>query len=303
MGYHRSMSARLPRRGLRIRGTLLLLTVLGLLCAETALHPVRRAAAGPPPAEVVPAVTQPLAELPGEVGVVVARQHRIVPGLGARAADARAARTAAAVAGNGATADRPFPSASMVKLFLAEDVLHRARWEGLDLRPDDRELLRRMITASDDPAASTLWVRYDGDRAVRDVARRYGLTGTAPPPMPGQWGRTVITAGDVARFLSLLPVVAHPDDAEALLGWMRAATPVAADGFDQRFGLFGAADEVAVKQGWMCCVDGHRHLHSVGVVGHTVVVLLSEVPADVDYDTVRRALTAAADAVPPPRSS
>ena len=75
--------------------------------------------------------------------------------------------------------------------------------------------------------------------------------------------------------------MAHPADAGALLAWMRTATPVAADGFDQQFGLFGTAPPLpAVKQGWMCCVGGNRHLHSVAVVGHRVVVLLSEVPAE-----------------------
>jgi hypothetical protein len=208
---------------------------------------------------------------------------------------------AAAVAGN-AAADRPLPTASMVKLFLAEDLLHRARWDGLELREDDPELLRVMITESDDRAASVLWVRYDGERAVREVARRYGLTGTVPPPVRGQWGRTLTTARDLARFLSLLPVVAHPDDADTLLGWMRATTPVASDGFDQRFGLFGTAGVAAVKQGWMCCVDRNRHLHSAGVVGRTVVVLLGEAPGDVGFDAVARALTDAAAGVPLPRS-
>jgi Beta-lactamase enzyme family len=292
-----------PRHGRAFRRVpLVALAVLVVLAVQGVAGPEPRARAGQPPDDVLPGVTRVLAEaaLPGTSAVVVARQHQVVPGLSIRAADARAARTSAAVAGN-AAADRPFPTASMVKLFLAEDLLHRARWDGLELRDDDPELLRRMITASDDPAASTLWVRYDGERAVRDVARRYGLTGTAPPPVPGQWGQTVTTARDLARFLSLMPVVAHPDDADAVLGWMRAISPVAADGFDQRFGLFGRADEVAVKQGWMCCVGGNRHLHSVGVVGRTVVVLLSEVPGDVGYGVVARALSTAASAVPPPR--
>jgi hypothetical protein len=189
----------------------------------------------------------------------------------------------------------------MVKLFVAEDVLHRARQGALTLTPADRRWLRDMIRRSDDPAASALWVRYGGDRMVRDVTARYGLTGTAPPPTPGQWGQATTTARDLARFLSLLPVVAHPDDAARLLSWMREATPRAADGFDQRFGLFGTAPPgTAVKQGWMCCVGGNRHLHSVAVIGSRVVVLLSEVPRTVGYDAARSALTTAAAQVPPP---
>jgi hypothetical protein len=96
-------------------------------------------------------------------------------------------------------------------------------------------------------------------------------------------------------------VLAHPDDVAQLTAWMAAATPVAADGFDQRFGLFGALpDGAAVKQGWMCCVGGYRHMHSVVVVGTLVVVLLSEVPRSVGYDRARVWLDAAAGAVPAP---
>jgi hypothetical protein len=85
---------------------------------------------------------------------------------------------------------------------------------------------------------------------------------------------------------------------------MRAATPVAADGFDQQFGLLGTAPPgTAVKQGWMCCVGGHRHLHSVGVVDSRVVVLLSEVSRSVGYGEARAALTTAAAAIPPPQTS
>ena len=83
--------------------------------------------------------------------------------------------------------------------------------------------------------------------------------------------------------------------------WMRTATPVAADGFDQRFGLFGTVPGLpAVKQGWMCCLGGKRHLHSVGVVGSRVVVLLSEVARAVGYEAGAAALSAAAAVVPPP---
>lgn len=283
-------------------GPLICLALLGLLLAEALLTPARRASAGIAPAEAVPAVVASYGDI-GRLGVVVARQQRPATGMSVRAAEARRKRLAATWADNGAAASRPFPTASMVKLFMAEDILHRARTGQLTLRPDDRTLLREMIARSDDPAASTLWVRYDGARMVRDVVRRYDLPGTAPPPVPGQWGQTVTTAGDLGRFLSLLPAIAHPDDAAALLGWMAAATPIAADGFDQTFGLFGVPGRVGVKQGWMCCVDGNRHVHSVGVVRGTVVVLLSEVDADIGYDAARTALSAAAAALPVPEAS
>jgi Beta-lactamase enzyme family len=283
----------------RRRG-LLPLAVLAVLVSEVILLGERPAVArGSRAAAVVAAVTAAYGTT-GTLAVAVAKQHRPIAGQPLRGYEARRIRAGSGTADNGSPSARPFPTASMVKLFMAEDVLHRARTGELQLKPDDPTLLREMIRTSDDPAASALWVRYEGDGMVRDVAVRYGLTGTAPPPIPGQWGRTTTTARDLARFLSLLPVLAHPDDAAALLGWMREATARAADGFDQRFGLFGTAPAPsAVKQGWMCCVGGNRHLHSVGVIGSRVVVLLSEVPQTVGYDAARAALTAAAAAVPP----
>jgi hypothetical protein len=285
----------------RRRRGLVPLAVLAVLVGELVLLGERPAAArGSRAQDVVAAVTAAYGTT-GTLAVAVAKQQRPLAGAAVRAYQARRIRAGVGTADNGAAATLPFPTASMVKLFVAEDVLHRARAGAITLTPADRGWLREMIRRSDDPAASALWVRYGGDGMVRDVAARYGLTGTAPPPIPGQWGQATTTARDLARFLGLLPVVAHPDDAAALLGWMREATPQAADGFDQRFGLFGTAPAgTAVKQGWMCCVGGNRHLHSVAVIGSRVVVLLSEVPRAVGYDAARAALTTAAAAVPAP---
>jgi hypothetical protein len=286
---------RLPWRAL------LTVTVLAVLIAGMVALDDRRAAAdGPTAAEVVPAMAAAYGS-EGTLAVVVARQQQPFGGLPLRGFEARRARVAASSADNGAVASESFPTASLVKLFVAEDILHQARAGLLTLTQDDLGVLGQMIRRSDDGVASTLWVRYGGAGMVSDVAARYGLTGTAPPLSPGQWGETTTTARDLARFLSLLPVVAHPVDAARLLGWMRETTPVAADGFDQQFGLFGTAPpRTPVKQGWMCCVGGKRHLHSVAVVGHQVVVLLSEVPANVSYAAASAALDAAAAALPPP---
>ncbi len=253
------------------------------------------------PAEIVSAATAAYGDV-GTFAVVVARQEERLTGVSIRAAEARSAQVLAQTAGS-ELADRPFPTASVVKLFLAEDVLYRARTGTVALTPDDRAQLEVMIRGSNDPAASDVWVRFGGAQAVRDVATRYGLTGTAPPRRWGQWGETTTTAADLARFLARLPVVAHPDDAAALQGWMGAATPIASDGFDQEFGVFGTLPGAAVKQGWMCCLSGRRHLHSVGIVDGRVVVLLSEVPSSVGWAAAKGALDAAAAAVPLPAGS
>ncbi len=244
------MAMERPRRPTRHRAprALLPLTLLARCSlSEAFLEPRRAQASGQPPAAVVAAVTAAYGT-GGTLAVVVARQHSTDPDLPVRAADARATRITADSADNGAVAQRPFPTASIVKLFLAEDVLRRARTGTVVLSPADREMLAAMIRSSDDPAASAVWVRFDGPRTVRAVASRYDLTGTEPPQRPGQWGETMTTARDLARFLSLLPVVAHPDDAATLLGWMATATPHGADGFDQRFGLFGTVARAARGQ-------------------------------------------------------
>jgi hypothetical protein len=289
-----------PSRAARFQRTLLPLILVALVLAAPLLPPDRRAVAGgSPAAQLVPAVVEAYPPI-GTLAVFVARKQSPAVGMSIRAAEARSERVGRAAAGNEA-ADRPFPTASMVKLFMAEYILRRARTGELTLEPDDVVLLQEMIRSSDDPAASSLWERFGGGQMVTDVAARYRLTGTAPPADPSQWGETTTTARDLARFLALLPTAAHPDDAAALLDWMRDATPQAADGFDQQFGLFGIAPPLTpVKQGWMCCVGGNRHLHSVGVLGHRVVVLLSEVPRAVGYDEAGAALTAAAAAIPPP---
>ncbi|MGY1640774.1 serine hydrolase [Geodermatophilus sp. SYSU D00703] len=282
------------RSGLRrARGTaaalVLLLTVL-LAAARPA------SAAGSPAAEAVRAATAAFGST-GTLAVVVAPQESRLTGLTARAIEARSARLVAASAANG-QADRVFPTASLVKLFLAEGVLWRARTGQVTLDADDLDTLQRMIARSDDAAASAVWVRFDGAGLVREAAARYGLPRTAPPRVPGEWGEATTTARDLARFLALLPVVSHPDDAARLTRWMQEATPRGADGFDQRFGAFGALPGTpAVKQGWMCCVGGQRHLHSVAVRDGQVVVLLSEVPLSVSWTADRAALTAAAAAL------
>ena len=291
-----------PRRARRRVPPVLVAVVLLALLLTGVLTP-RWAAAqdDPAPSDIVPAVTAAYGDV-GTVAVVVSSQQQPLDDVSIRAAEAHSAQVLARTAGS-ELAERPFPTASLVKLFLAEDVLHRARAGAISLTPEDRAQLEVMIRSSNDPAASDFWVRFDGAQAVRDVATRYGLTDTAPPRRWGQWGETTTTASDLAWFLTRLPVVAHPDDAAALLGWMGAATPIASDGFDQEFGVFGTLPGAAVKQGWMCCLSRQRHLHSVGVVDQRVVVLLSEVPSSVGWDTAEAALDAAAAAVQLPTGS
>jgi hypothetical protein len=195
-------------------------------------------------------------------------------------------------------AQRPIPSASLVKLLVVQQLLARggpAAWDAGTLGR-----MERAIRSSDDEAMNALWSTFDGPALVRSAAATFGLTGTAPPADRGRWGEATTTAADVARFLSALALNPAAPDAATLLGWMRAAAPVATDGFDQTFGLLSgsAGAGVAAKQGWMCCVGDRRHLHSAGVLGDgRVVVVLGELPTGVGWGGAAAAIDGVAAAL------
>ena len=203
----------------------------------------------------------------------------------------------------GADADTPIATASLVKLFVVQQLLAADGTGTVTLDDDDLALMRRAVTASDDDAMNTLWTRFDGAALVTAAAEEFGLTGTAAPEVAGQWGETTTTAADYATFLAGLPGSLDDADLATLTGWMESTTATAADGFDQQFGLLSAdaADAtgtVAAKQGWMCCVDSRRQLHSAGVLADgRVVVLLGAFPTSTSWAQAQEALDAAAEAV------
>lgn len=124
------------------------------------------------------------------------------------------------------------------------------------------------------------------------------MTSTHPPEDPEQWGETVTTARDVARLFGMVGSGLAPQHRELLVGSMRADEDIAADGFDQRFGL-AAQSGTAVKPGWMCCQQGRVTLHSAGFVDPAqryVVVLMSNPPVSEGYEGAREQLDAAAEA-------
>ena len=199
----------------------------------------------------------------------------------------------------GPDATAPVHTASLVKILVVAGLLARDASGGGAPGPEDLALMQAAMTTSDDDAMSALWVRHDGAGLVTGMAARLGLTGTAPPAVRGQWGEATTTATDVAVLLSALDEVLADADAATVVGWLRATTPTAADGFDQSFGLLsGVAAGVGAKQGWMCCVDGARQLHSAGVLADgRVVVLLGQFPRATTWAQASAALDAAAAAV------
>jgi hypothetical protein len=162
-------------------------------------------------------------------------------------------------------------TASVAKLFIADDVLYQASTEHGQLSPDDRKALDQMLEASDDDAGEAFWGRGGGDDIVARVASRYGLPSTGPGS-DGRWWNTTTTASDLARYYDMLlggKGGLTVEAAKIILEDLAQSAPQGVDGYPQRFGIPDGlyAEPVAVKQGWMCCIgDDWMHL-STGVIG------------------------------------
>ncbi|MGK5637570.1 hypothetical protein ACSNOK_04515 [Streptomyces sp. URMC 126] len=205
--------------------------------------------------------------------------------------------------------DTRFRSASVVKLLIALDHLwDRGPVDGLP--PEDRSRLDAMLARSDDDAAGHFWERNGGSGVITRMVSRLGLTHTAGPPagFPGYWGYSAITAADTVRVYRYLLDAAPPPVRTAMLGPLRRATRLGADGFDQSFGIPSAFPRPwAVKQGWSGYpraapgrgevegVDlGRPALHTTGVVGpddRWIVAVLTLHPTGTPYAAAGEAVT------------
>lgn len=169
-------------------------------------------------------------------------------------------------------AGQSFPIASVVKLFIADDLLLQESEGKTTLSPADRRSLDMMLRSSDDSAAQNFWDRSGGNAVIARIKARYGLAGTTAP-YNGHWDVTTSTAGDLVRYYDMLLNGGGglpPDRAGIIISNLAQSTPTGNDGYPQRFGipegLYG--EPVAVKQGWFCCWNGGNQLHvSTGVIG------------------------------------
>jgi hypothetical protein len=165
--------------------------------------------------------------------------------------------------------------ASVAKLFIADEVLSQESGgleENRRVSTANREALDSMLRSSDDGAAETFWAERGGEAIITDVAGRYGLTSTAPPS-DGRWWNTTSSASDLVRYYDMLLNGSgglSEERARVIVGDLAGSTATGADGYPQRFGIPDGlyAEPVAVKQGWMCCMDGGSWMHlSTGIVG------------------------------------
>lgn len=202
------------------------------------------------------------------------------------------------IVSNGAT--QPFPIASVVKLFIADDLLLQESKGETKLTAADRRSLDVMLRSSDDGAAQTFWDRSGGNAVISRIVARYGLKGTTAP-YNGHWDVTQSTASDLVRYYDMLLDGSGglpPEQADVIISNLAQSTPTGTDGYPQRFGIPDGlyAEPVAVKQGWFCCWNGANQLHvSTGAIGperRYVMAISSLEPGDAGAarDTVTQAV-------------
>jgi hypothetical protein len=189
-------------------------------------------------------------------------------------------RNTGQIVSNGANS--PFPIASVVKLFIADDLLLQESQGQTKLSAADRQSLDIMLRSSDDSAAQNFWDRSGGNAIIARVKARYGLPGTTAPSN-SHWDVTTSTASDLVHYYDMLLNGGGglpPEQANVIIGDLAQSTPTGTDGYPQRFGIPEGlyAEPVAVKQGWFCCWSGANQLHvSTGIIGpeHRYVMAIS----------------------------
>jgi hypothetical protein len=162
-------------------------------------------------------------------------------------------------------------TASVAKLFIADDLLLAESDGKTILSPEDRQALDVMLQSSDDGAAEKFWGQGGGDAIITQVAGRYGLSSTTPPD-DGRWWNTMSSVTDLVHYYDVLLDGSGglpAERAKIIVNDLARSTPTGIDGYPQRFGIPEAlyAETVAVKQGWMCCI-GSAWVHlSTGLIG------------------------------------
>src|SRR5437764_3031930 len=201
-----------------------------------------------------------------------------------------------------------FRSASVVKLLIALDYLE-SHGPGYSIPDEDLALLQPMLRASNDDAASRLWVRDGWEQIVTRMAAKIGLADTAPPANRGVWGYTAISAADVVKIYRYILDTADPSYRDFIMGNLHQSARYADDGFDQSFGIPSAIPGPSgVKQGWSGfgaqpkSVDTDAGLDVTGLAMHTtgtvgdgdrqILVVLTLEPAGTSWQDSAARITA-----------
>lgn len=143
----------------------------------------------------------------------------------------------------GRDAGRRYVSASVVKAMLLVAELRRLERKRLGVDPATADLLRAMITRSDNAAADSIYLRI-GDARLFALARSARMRRFT---VAGYWANAKVTAADLARFFSRLRKLLPRRHRRMGLGLLASVVS------EQRWGLPRAAPggwTVYFKGGW-----------------------------------------------------
>jgi beta-lactamase class A len=174
-----------------------------------------------------------------------------------------------------------FDSASVVKVEILGTLLREAETQHRNLTASEVRLARRMITQSDNNAASALWAHV-GRARLRYFLGRAAMTQTRLGP-GGYWGLTQITAHDERLLLDLIMypnLVLDGASRTFALNLMAQVIPA------QRWGVPAGAPAdltVHVKNGWLPLATHGWRIHSIGCFtghhrGYLIVALTEDNP-------------------------
>jgi hypothetical protein len=198
-------------------------------------------------------------------------------------------------------ADTPIYTASVVKLLIAIDALHRAGWAP---STSTRNEITHMLEGSNDGDASDFWDRDGGNAIVTRMVGLIGLKHTLLPTVTGQWGMAKMSASDVVATYQFIAYDMPAASSTLIMNALYNAKKTADDGFPQYFGIPDGLPATAtwwIKQGWMI-LNSAVVLNTTGVVGtdnRYIVVLLTSQSAYTTYAKGRNAVTAGITALAP----
>jgi hypothetical protein len=188
----------------------------------------------------------------------------------------------------GQEGDVGFYSASVIKLFVVVDLLHKAEQGELTLDANDQHDIQRALELSDDNAMDALWEDFDGPALVTEMIKLAGLHDTVLDTSDsGEWGETKISARDVLAVWQYALTRLSAKDSSLVINETHDAANNGADGFDQAFGLLEPPrpSTVKAKQGWMIA-GSEMILNTTGVLGSDnqyLVAILTKQSAGIGY--------------------
>lgn len=193
---------------------------------------------------------------PGRAHRAAARRHARIARAG-RWAAGRDGRVAFAIAGpdgevRGRNEHEPFEAASVVKALILAAELQRVADDGRGLDPGVAAELGRMITVSDNGAASTVFARVGPER-LDAIAHRAGLSDFRSSTT---WGASEISAADMAALFADLGRVLPARHERFGLGLLGSIVPA------QRWGIA----RVAAERGWSVRFKGGWRVDPVGAI-------------------------------------